>query len=60
MATIQQYIRDAGLDIAVETSVCMGRCNDGPTVKLAPRGEFVKDATEENIKNAMLKFISNA
>jgi len=29
-----------GLDIQVERVVCMGRCNHGPTVRVAPGGAF--------------------
>lgn len=37
---IEDEVRDRGLDIRVERTVCMGRCNFGPTVRVAPGGAF--------------------
>ncbi len=57
MAETQRFVEQMNIDIAIETSVCMGRCQDGPTVKLAPRGEFIQDANAGNIQEAIIKFV---
>jgi len=33
-------IHKRGLDIKVEESICLGQCEFGPTVRLAPGGDF--------------------
>lgn len=37
---IEAGVRARRIDITVERSVCMGQCNHGPTVRLAPAGRF--------------------
>ena len=37
---IEQEVRARGLDIRVERTVCMGRCDFGPTIRVAPGGAF--------------------
>jgi (2Fe-2S) ferredoxin len=37
---IEAEVRARGLDIRVERTVCMGRCDFGPTVRVAPGGAF--------------------
>ena len=59
MVETNKFVRDAGIDITIDTSVCMGRCADGPTVKLAPRGEFVQDANPENIREAIMRYLAS-
>ena len=59
MAVTKRFIEGADFNIAVETAVCMGRCQDGPTVKLAPRGEFIENANVENVQAAIIRFIEN-
>lgn len=37
---IESAVADRGLNIRVERTVCMGRCDFGPTVRIAPGGAF--------------------
>ena len=37
---IEDDIRARGVALPVRRSVCMGKCNDGPTIRLAPGGPF--------------------
>jgi len=37
---IEAEVQARGLDIRVERTVCMGRCDFGPTVRVAPGGAF--------------------
>lgn len=37
---IEREVRARGLRLAVEPSICMGKCTLGPTVRLAPGGPF--------------------
>ncbi|MEQ8227610.1 MAG: (2Fe-2S) ferredoxin domain-containing protein [Rhodospirillales bacterium] len=37
---IEREVRARGLDIRVERTVCMGRCDFGPTIRVAPGGAF--------------------
>jgi len=42
MATaIEKGVRERGIDIRVERSVCLGQCARGPTLRLAPGGQFI-------------------
>ena len=46
---IEDAVHARGLDIRVERTVCMGRCNFGPTVRLAPGGAFRLGLTPEEV-----------
>lgn len=37
---IEAEVQARGLDVRVERTVCMGRCDFGPTVRVAPGGAF--------------------
>jgi len=37
---IENEVRARGLELTVERTVCMGRCDFGPTVRVAPGGDF--------------------
>lgn len=37
---LEDEVRRRGLNIRVERTVCMGRCDFGPTVRVAPGGAF--------------------
>ncbi|PIW25914.1 MAG: hypothetical protein COW30_17670 [Rhodospirillales bacterium CG15_BIG_FIL_POST_REV_8_21_14_020_66_15] len=37
---IEDEVRRRGLAVRVERTVCMGRCDFGPTVRIAPGGAF--------------------
>ena len=39
-AAIEAEVRRRNLDLRVERTVCMGRCDFGPTVRVAPGGAF--------------------
>lgn len=38
---LARHIAEEGLAIEVERVYCLGRCNEGPTLKLVPGGEFL-------------------
>ncbi|MFT6434229.1 MAG: (2Fe-2S) ferredoxin [Candidatus Azotimanducaceae bacterium] len=56
MLQTEEFIKQANIALTIETSVCMGRCAEGPTVKLAPRGKFIPQANAENIEEAIIRF----
>lgn len=49
--TIEEEARGRGLDIKIERTVCMGRCDFGPTVRIAPGGAFHLGMSPKNISS---------
>jgi len=52
---LQSEVSLRGLDVKVESSVCMGHCEKGPNIKLSA-GDFVHGATQE-LANELLQKI---
>ncbi len=46
---IQQRIRDSGLNIEITEQVCLGRCDKGITMRIAPGGPFFTQVTEQDL-----------
>jgi (2Fe-2S) ferredoxin len=46
---IEDEVRNRGLAIKVERTVCMGRCDFGPTVRVAPGGAFHLGLAPEDV-----------
>ena len=42
---IEQGVHERQIDIAVERIICLGQCTKGPTLKLAPAGDFILGTT---------------
>ncbi len=53
---IEEGIARRGIDLAVERLVCMGQCMDGPTLRLAPGGEFILGVTLEDVPDLLDRF----
>ena len=54
---LEQRIRQAGLDIAVERFPCLGRCELGPNARLAPAGKFLCELDPDQLENAMAEIM---
>ena len=59
MLQTEIFIKQANIDLAIKTSVCMAR-TEGLTVKLAIRGKFIANANAENSKSAIISLIDPA
>ena len=46
---IENGVRARRIDIAVERIVCLGQCTKGPTLKLAPGGDFILGTTADMV-----------
>ena len=42
-------IGERGLDIPVVRRECLGRCEEGPTMRIAPGGEFFTEIDEGDL-----------
>ncbi len=47
--SIQQRIKASGLDIKITEQVCLGRCDKGITMRIAPGGPFFTQVTEQDL-----------
>jgi (2Fe-2S) ferredoxin len=47
--SIQQRIKASGLDIEITEQVCLGRCDKGITMRIAPGGPFFTQVTEQDL-----------
>ena len=54
---LEQWIGEAGLDIAVERFPCLGRCELGPNARLAPAGKFLCELDPDHLETAMAEII---
>lgn len=48
-AALRAAVAERGLPITVETFYCLGRCAQGPNLKLSPGGEFLHEAHLEDL-----------
>lgn len=46
---LEKGVRERCIDVAVERIICLGQCTRGPTLKLAPGGDFILGATTEMV-----------
>ena len=56
---LAQQIAARGLNLTVERTVCMGKCNYGPTVRLAPGGEFHLGLTIDGVPEFLDQLIDS-
>ncbi|ATX79319.1 (2Fe-2S) ferredoxin [Mariprofundus aestuarium] len=52
---IEQEIAAKGWDIGVKRFHCLGRCHQGPVLKLAPGGQFICEVVPEKLEEALLE-----
>jgi len=50
---LETEIRERGIDVSVERSVCMGHCRTGPTIRLAPGGKFYHGPTADEVDSLL-------
>ena len=50
---LEQEITDRGWDIALERFACLGRCEDGPNLKLSPGGSFCSHITPGDLEDLL-------
>jgi len=50
---LEQEVATKGLNISVERFACLGFCQDGPVIKLAPGGRFICHVSAEKIDGVM-------
>ncbi len=50
---IERGIKDGEIDIELERFKCLGRCEYGPNLKLAPGGQLITGAHADNILGIM-------
>ena len=55
IVTIKQFLKDASLDIPVTEQVCLGRCEEGIAMRIAPGGEFFTQVTEHDLEHIVQK-----
>lgn len=53
---IERYIKHEKLDVVVQRLQCLGRCNDGPVLRLLPGGEFLLGVDEQTIMERLRVF----
>jgi len=46
---IKQLLKAGHLDISVVEQVCLGKCEQGPTMRIAPGGPFFFEVSESNL-----------
>ncbi len=49
IARMRQLIADAELDVGVVERVCLGRCEEGPVMRIAPGGDFFTEIDEHSL-----------
>ncbi len=50
---LQQEIIRQEIPITLQRYACLGRCNDGPNLKLAPGGEFISAVTMDQMERVL-------
>ena len=50
---LEQAVRDRELDIKVTRFPCLGRCEEGPNLKLAPGGRYISHVTAGDLEQVM-------
>ncbi|MFT4631184.1 MAG: NADH:ubiquinone oxidoreductase subunit E [Candidatus Pseudothioglobus sp.] len=57
---LEQLIQSRDLPLTVTRSVCLGHCQEGPTARLAPGGEFLQYADLAGLQALADKALTNA
>jgi NADH:ubiquinone oxidoreductase subunit E len=57
---LEQLIQSRKLDLSVTRSVCLGHCQEGPTARLAPGGEFLQFADLPSLQALVDKAVTKA
>jgi (2Fe-2S) ferredoxin len=57
---LEHSIKSRNLPLAVTRSVCLGHCQEGPTARLAPGGEFLQFADLPGLQRLVAKALTNA
>lgn len=63
IARIESMIADAGLDVPVVRRECLGRCEQGPVMRIAPGGPFftqIDDGELERVFDGLRQFVARA
>ena len=58
IARMRQMITDAELDVTVVERVCLGRCEEGPVMRIAPGGKFFTDIDTESLPRVLAELES--
>ena len=61
LSELQQRLSDASLDVPIVERECLGRCAEGPAMRIAPGGDFfteVNDSTLETIIDKLRQQLS--
>ncbi len=53
VAALERGIAERNIDIAIEPIHCLGRCADGPAMRLAPGGAFILETTLEDVPDIL-------
>lgn len=51
LSALKKELTDKNIVIEIEESPCMGYCNVGPNLRLAPNGEFFHEVSASNISS---------
>jgi len=46
---IERGVQERRIDVRIERIVCLGRCNAGPTLRLAPGGRFFLETKPDSV-----------
>lgn len=49
IAAIETLIEQAGLDVAIVKRECLGKCEQGPVMRIAPGGRFFTEINEGSL-----------
>jgi len=51
---LKQRIMEEGMDIPVEEQVCLGRCELGIAMRIAPGGPFFTEVTDMDVESILI------
>lgn len=55
---LRDMIATAGLDVAIVERECLGRCEEGPVMRIAPGGPFFTEIDQAVLQQIMLELKS--
>ena len=50
---LEAGIRARNIDVKIERSVCLGRCQEGPTIRWAPGGRFILGKSPADVEKLL-------
>jgi (2Fe-2S) ferredoxin len=56
---LEHFIKSHNLPLTVTRSVCLGHCQEGPTARLAPGGEFLQFADLPGLQTLVAKALTS-